>query len=79
MDIIEEEPEKRLFTNTRFEVSDKSMAQWMKALVIGKHAGDSVEGVSTADENMPEEEKLSTLLKRCVLRSTPLKRQHSLP
>ncbi len=55
--IIEEEPAQQLFTNTRFEVADKSMAQWMKKLVIGKKAGDVLEGVSAPDETLSEEEK----------------------
>jgi len=57
VDVIEQDPPETLFSNTRFEVSDKSMAQWMKPLVLGKNVGDSVEGVSTPDESLSEEEK----------------------
>lgn len=57
VDVIEEEPANRLFSNTRFEVTDKSMAQWMKKLVLGQKKGAVVEGVSTPDESASEEEK----------------------
>lgn len=57
VDILEENPPQRLFSNTRFEVTDKSMASWMKALLLGRHAGETVEGVSVADETLSEEEK----------------------
>lgn len=57
VDIIEDTPPTSLFSNTRFEVVDKSMAQWMKKLVIGLKTGDSAEGVSIPDEGATEEEK----------------------
>lgn len=57
VDIIETEPAQPLFSQTRFEVSDKSMAQWMKPLVIGLNPGESIEGVSFPDDTLPEEEK----------------------
>lgn len=57
VEIIDEDPPQALFTNTRFEVSNRSMAQWMKNLILGKHTGDVVEGVSEPDPDLPEEEK----------------------
>ena len=57
VDIIEEDPPQRLFSNTRFEVTDKSMAQWMKKLVLGKKTGDVLDGVSQPDATLSEEEK----------------------
>ncbi len=57
LDVIEEDPPQNLFSNTRFEVSSKSMAQWMQKLVIGKKPGDVVEGVSKPDDTLSEEEK----------------------
>ena len=57
VEIIEEDPTQKLFTNTRFEVADKSMAQWMQKLIIGKKTGDVVEGVSKPDDHVSEEEK----------------------
>ncbi len=57
VEITENDPPQMLFANTRFEVADKSMAQWMKALVIGKKPGDVVEGVSEPDPDLSEEEK----------------------
>lgn len=46
-----------LFKGTRFEVTDKSMARWMKDAILGKNAGDVAEGLSVADEDASEEEK----------------------
>lgn len=51
------EPPSSVFQKTRFEVRDHSMAQWMKPLVIGMKVGESTEGISTPDEELPEEEK----------------------
>ena len=55
--ITETTPFEKLFSDTRFEVSDKSMAKWMKELVLGKNAGDSADGVSVPDEDVKPEEK----------------------
>ncbi len=57
VEIIEQDPPQKLFTNTRFEVADKSMAQWMQKLIKGKKVGDVLEGVSTPDDSVSEEEK----------------------
>ena len=57
VDILEEDPPQRLFSNTRFEVSDKAMAQWMKKLVLGGKTGDALEGISEPDATLSEEEK----------------------
>lgn len=57
VDVIEETPHTPLFNNTRFEVTEKSMAQWMRELVLGKHKGDSIEGVSVPDEDASQEDK----------------------
>lgn len=57
VDVIEETPHTPLFSHTRFEVSDKSMAKWMKDLVLGKNGGDVLEGVSIPDESASEEDK----------------------
>ena len=57
VDIIENTPHIPLFSNTRFEVVNTSMAKWMFDLVIGKNIGDSVEGISIPDEDASEEEK----------------------
>lgn len=57
VDVIEEHPPTPLFTDTRFEVSLKSMAQWMYDLVLGKEVGESCEGVSVPDESASEEDK----------------------
>jgi trigger factor len=57
VDIIEETPPTPLFSHTRFEVTEKSMAKWMRDLVLNKNTGDSIEGVSTPDEDASEEDK----------------------
>ena len=57
VDIIDEEPAQKLFTHTRFEVTDRTMAQWMKKLIVGKKPGDVLEGVSEPDPHLSEEEK----------------------
>ncbi|MBS0605004.1 MAG: trigger factor [Verrucomicrobia bacterium] len=57
VDVIEETPSTPLFSNTRFEVTEKSMAQWMRELVMGKKAGDSMEGTSVPDQDASAEDK----------------------
>jgi trigger factor len=57
VDTLEEETPKRIFTDTRFEVTDKSMAKWNKDLILGKKMGDIVEGTSIPDEDASESEK----------------------
>lgn len=52
----EEKPQK-VFSNTRFEVSDKGMAQWMKKLIIGKNINEILHGVSEPDADVSDEEK----------------------
>lgn len=57
VDVIDEAPPQKLFSDTRFEVTDRSMAKWMKELILGKKAGESVEGTSVPDEDLKPEEK----------------------
>jgi len=57
VEVIEEDPPQKLFNNTRFEVVDKSMAQWMQKLILGKKVDDVLEGISTPDKDATEEEK----------------------
>jgi trigger factor len=57
VDVIEDEPPTPLFSNTRFEVVEKSMAKWMYDLVLGKQSGESCEGISIPDESASEEDK----------------------
>ena len=51
------EPPSSLFQNTRFETTTHSMGKWMMDLVIEKQLGDYIEGISTPDADLPEEEK----------------------
>ncbi|HEV3269272.1 MAG TPA: trigger factor, partial [Candidatus Rhabdochlamydia sp.] len=55
VDLIEEGTS--LFSNTRFEVNPKGMAEWMLPLVLGKNISDTAEGVSVPDQNASQEEK----------------------
>lgn len=57
VDVIEETPALPLFEKTRFEVTEKSMAKWMRELVLGKNVGDSMEGTSVPDEDASHEDK----------------------
>lgn len=58
VDIIDDEgKESRAFTGTQLEISKKSMAQWMRDLVIGMKAGETKEGISKPDEDATEEDK----------------------
>jgi trigger factor len=54
---LEEETPQTIFADTRFELKDKSIAQWMKKLLIGAKTGDVIDGISQPDEDLPEEEK----------------------
>ena len=54
---LETDPPTSVFANTRFEVTERSMAKWMRDLVIGQKAGATVEGVSVPDENADAEDK----------------------
>ncbi len=57
-DIIETTPSTPLFKDTRFEVTDKSMAKWMKDAVLGKNINEIVEAISVPDEGMSKEEQM---------------------
>jgi len=54
---IESDPEEKALANTRFKVNRENMAKWMYDLVLGMKIGDKKEGVSTPDEDAPEEFK----------------------
>ncbi|HEY5236237.1 MAG TPA: trigger factor [Rhabdochlamydiaceae bacterium] len=54
---LETDPPTSVFSNTRFEVTEKSMAQWMRDLVLGQATGATLEGVSVPDESASEEDK----------------------
>lgn len=57
VDVIEEDPPYSLFSGVRFEVTDRSMAKWMKDLVMGHQRGEVLEGISTPDEDAKEKDK----------------------
>jgi trigger factor len=57
VDIIEEDPPRKLFADVRFEVTDRSMAKWMKEMVLGHRKNEMVEGVSVPDDDASTEDK----------------------
>lgn len=57
LDSIETAAPQRVFSDTRFEVSNKGMATWMKELVIGKKLNETLKGTSKPDEHASEAEK----------------------
>jgi trigger factor len=54
---LDTDPPTKPFNNSRFEISDKSMAEWMKELIIGSKIGESKEGKSHPDQNESDEVK----------------------
>ena len=57
LETIDKEPPTKVFSNTRFEIKEKSIANWMRELLVGAKKGDVVEGISKPDDDAPEEEK----------------------
>ncbi len=57
VDVIETEPPVGLFSGVRFEVTDRSMAKWMKDLILGHKAGEVLEGISVPDADASPREK----------------------
>ncbi len=57
VDVIETEPSVGLFSGVRFEVKDRSMAKWMKDLILGHKAGEVLECISIPDEDASPREK----------------------
>ncbi len=68
VDVIEDTTPTPLFSHTRFEITEKSMAKWMRDLVIGRKTGDVVEGISVPDEDASAEDQ--ELLKEKKVRLT---------
>ncbi len=57
IDDLDQTPAVQAFSNARFEVKDKKMANWMQKLVVGKNQGETVEGTSEPNEDESEEVK----------------------
>jgi trigger factor len=57
LDLIEDQKEDRVFSNTRLEVIEPTMAKWMRDLVIGMQVGESKDGISQPDDTASEEDK----------------------
>ena len=57
IDDLDQDPPSRVFNAARFEVTEKKMVSWMRELVIGLKKGESVEGISKADDNATEQDK----------------------
>lgn len=67
VDVIDEEPSSRVFSDTRFEVTQKSMADWMRTIVIGMKKGENKEGVSIPDQDAKAEDKAALKPKKVRL------------
>jgi len=50
-------PPKKVFSDIRFEVKEKSIANWMKEVLINANKNDVIETISMPDKNLPKEEK----------------------
>lgn len=57
IDSLEQEPAINVFSDIRFEISEKGMAKWMLNLILGLKEGEAKEGISEADDTMSAEEK----------------------
>jgi trigger factor len=57
VDVIEEKPYHKLFADVRFEVTDRSMAKWMKDLILGRASGETLEGVSIPDKDASKQDQ----------------------
>ncbi len=70
VDLIEEDPPRKLFADVRFEVTDRSMAKWMKDLVLGHSRGEILEGVSIPDKeaSTKDQEELKPKKVRVVIK-----------
>jgi len=67
VDTVEEHGLSNIFSKTRFEITEKSMATWMRKLVIGLPSGESIEGLSVAEETASDEEKATFQPKRVMV------------
>lgn len=70
VDVIEEDPPHKLFAGVRFEVTDRSMAKWMKDLIVGHCREEVLEGISIPDQNAsdPDKEELKPKKVRVVIK-----------
>ena len=64
IDDIDQDPPVQAFSNSRFEVKEKRMADWMRVAVLGKHKDEKVEAVSEADATETEENRQAFQQKR---------------
>jgi trigger factor len=67
LESLDIEPSVKVFQDTRFEVSSKAMAEWMKKLILNRKVNDVIEGFSEADENASEKEKEEFTKKRILI------------
>ncbi len=57
IDDIDQDQLVHAFSDYKLEIAEGKMASWMKELVLGKNVGESVEGISKADEDDSEDVK----------------------
>ena len=53
----EKDPYETVFDHVRFEMTKGSMAKWMYDLVIGRNAGEILDGISTPDQDASKADK----------------------
>jgi trigger factor len=68
LDTMDGDVTTKVFNNVRFEVSKQRMALWMQHLVMGKMAGELLEGMSQPDDTASEEEKREFTPKKVLLK-----------
>ncbi len=57
LDSLDTEKPTRVFSDTRFEVKKKAIADWMIDLLLGAKKGQAIEGLSYPDPDLKEAEK----------------------
>jgi trigger factor len=66
---IDTHPPRPICAEMRFEVAPGKMGSWMRQLVIGKSAGDTVEGLSEREENEKSEGEFQPTQCRITIRA----------
>ena len=61
-----EDPDRQICKNSRFEVKEGKMGDWMINLVIGLNTGDTAEGMSEKGEEVKDEDFIPTLCRITV-------------
>ncbi|KPK33667.1 MAG: hypothetical protein AMS24_00345 [Chlamydiae bacterium SM23_39] len=57
IEALDVNPPKKIFSDVRFEIKEKSVANWMKDVLIDAKKNDIIETISKPDKDLPKEEK----------------------